>query len=687
MVCGLCHREESDHSLSTSGPLRCKYPTHRDNCPGGFRTKCDEHFAVISEIGKKSSAETDFIDDKEDKLANAMAGLELGLNKHEGDQINLLDLHPDQVQKLAQLGLHLGQQSLLKTTVNSNPPPVATASGIFSTPSAATSTPMTQHNPPPTPSTAASSLPWSQNLQQNNTTPTSSLPSLPLSSVTPGPLHGIEELVRQHIANNQLNLQQSQQRQESAYIGPTLPEIRQDPATQQQVASIMDAIKTVSPVFGQLSANPPVAPTSEGSSLLLQLQRLIDQQTPQPQASVPPHQLQNIFGQQPPHSQHVLGQQAVRPHGGVPLQAQTLSQLLLGQQPVQENLFQSNLLNGQVGALSGLYPQHALGLSQQGQLLQQQQAANNVGQDQLSQILSALGYQRPPPPPPPPTNQLSPLILQQILQNPALLQQLLQNPGLLQTFGGHVGQAPAGNPHHGLLQMPQEKPSQQPKPKPLIQHLNQGMSHGRAVHVRPTEFSRYCQVDYSEKVKTDNANLVMFMFGYINQILASRQGIIAPMSEPELVGRLQHLLHLLELTAMFSTNLDFCPFSWQRARNYNARIFSDLDLGALSWASIPSKLDPTSMMQSIEAVPKPEPAKKKFEENPKKKAEDAPCPKWNTCEVNGKCQFEADNPSKKCSKPHICSYCYSKFGFTRTNHKESACNKKKEEGDPKQPTL
>ena len=177
----------------------------------------------------------------------------------------------------------------------------------------------------------------------------------------------------------------------------------------------------------------------------------------------------------------------------------------------------------------------------------------------------------------------------------------------------------------------------------------------------------------------------MFLYGYISQILASRQGIIAPMPESELLGRLQHLLHLLELTATYSTNQDFSSFAWQRARNYNARIFSDLDLGILNWSTIPSKLDPTSMMQAIEAVPRPEQKYKKKEDEKTKSGTEAPCSKWNTCEAAGKCQFEVDNPGKKCSKPHICSYCFSKFGYTRTNHKESSC-KKKEEGDIKQPT-
>jgi len=147
------------------------------------------------------------------------------------------------------------------------------------------------------------------------------------------------------------------------------------------------------------------------------------------------------------------------------------------------------------------------------------------------------------------------------------------------------------------------------------------------------------------------------------QILASRQGHISPMCDSELTGRLQHFLHLMELTAMFSNNSDYSSFAWHRARN---------------WSSIRPKMDPTSMMQAIEAVPKPEIKKK--DDKAKKSEDGPPCSKWNSCDVKGKCNYEVENPGKTCNRPHICSYCYTKFGHTKTNHKESFC-KKKDDGE------
>ena len=109
MVCGLCHREDTDHALSTSGPQRCKYLTHRENCPGGFRTKCDEHLLLNSETIRSEPAST-FIDEKGDKLTAAMAALDLDIKKDDGappTTFNLDGLLPQQIQQLAQLGLQL----------------------------------------------------------------------------------------------------------------------------------------------------------------------------------------------------------------------------------------------------------------------------------------------------------------------------------------------------------------------------------------------------------------------------------------------------------------------------------------------------------------------------------------------------------------------------------------------------
>ena len=664
MVCGLCHRPDTDHTLSTSGPQRCKYTTHREDCPSGFRTKCTD------QVVQHNAKSDDFIDEN---LLQAIDNLHLQNNTAEQinpsrelmalstNQLQWLGIQPDQLQQLAQLGVQFGQAA-----IKQDPQPSQDSAGLASPLTSVPPLPMSAPAMPKvtTPQmssmlAAPASLPWGS----LRTAPpeVSSTPSL---HQTTTPLAGIEQLVRQHVAQNEQTLQDyAQQSQPSSYSGPLMPEIRQDPRAQQQVSKIMDLLKSVNPVFGQsaaLPSNPPPPPMSTigNSNPLSQLQQLLGIQaaaTPAPPPQAP--SLDHLY-------QQLLDQRPRQMSSAVPLHSQ--------QNGLPEALLQA----------LGVQPQNP----------SPQLAPTPSQDDQLRGLIASLSYRPPAPAPTPPpatvaTNQIPTAVLQQLQQNPSLLNQVLMNPSLLQLLSPPQTQPAPAAPRHGLLQPPRDAtPSQQPVQKPLAQnHLNQGMLNGRT-QVRPTEYSKYCQVDYSAKVTTENSNLVMFVYGYINQILASLQGTISPMSTQELIGRLQHLLHLLELTATYSSNLDYCSYAWQRARNYNARIFSDLDHGILSWSSVSSKLDPTSMMQAIEAVPKPE-KKKKDEEVKKVVKDDAPpCTKWNNCDAAGKCQYEVDNPGKKCMKPHICSFCFSKFGFTRTNHKEPACNKKKEQAEGSQPT-
>ena len=113
MVCGLCHRTDTDHPLSTSGPQRCKYTSHREDCPGGFRTKCTEHVLP-------SNKSEYFIDEN---LLNSIDNLQVTgktvqpsneLMTLSTNQLQWLGIQPAQLQHIAQVGVHLGQQMAIK---------------------------------------------------------------------------------------------------------------------------------------------------------------------------------------------------------------------------------------------------------------------------------------------------------------------------------------------------------------------------------------------------------------------------------------------------------------------------------------------------------------------------------------------------------------------------------------------
>ena len=134
---------------------------------------------------------------------------------------------------------------------------------------------------------------------------------------------------------------------------------------------------------------------------------------------------------------------------------------------------------------------------------------------------------------------------------------------------------------------------------------------------------------------------------------------------------------------MQSSSTDFNSPAWLCARNYSDRVYQDLDSGATAWHQIGPKMHPTNMMQAMSTHPKVIPIKQERAKVPggiSTQQEGTPgqvCPKWSTCEVEEKCQWEVDNPGRSCNRSHHCSFCFKKFKQTR-KHKEADCRKKSE---------
>ena len=210
MVCGLCHREDQDHAESTSGPTRCKYQTHRSDCPGGFRTACDLHLEQLKEPKLVDETKEDIKPGERlgqvspDDLAGKLKAL------LSPQQLEAL-LHPEDKPQLVQ------------------------------------QTPKNPQNPP----------------EVSSRTPQTSHAGLP-----PNLISGLDTLARQHVADNQKHLL-GQADQQTSYTGPLMSDIRKDRDTQDQVSMVVDALKNISPVFGQTSTP---APALQGISPLVQLQ-------------------------------------------------------------------------------------------------------------------------------------------------------------------------------------------------------------------------------------------------------------------------------------------------------------------------------------------------------------------------------------------------------------------------------
>ena len=651
MTCGWCHREPDQHSLSTSGPTRCQYQTHRANCPGNFSTKCSDQLiegaAAVPEVVNGSGTE---IKDEKDETIRQL------------------------------------EQELAKLRVSGAPPP---------------STPLGPSLPPAASSgTASPHQSWGQ--------------------ATPGTLGAdIERLARDHLSTNQQFLQAGPS-QHGSYSGPLMSEIRKDPNVQLQADAILDALKQTIPVF-----------TNPNASNLAGINPLTAQSTPRTTPGTAPAAATPASNTAVPSASPGLPTSTMQTPSQDNLQL--LMQALLAQTPRPNHNGQlglgaagtgtpgNQLGSGfnQLGVAGG-----QLGVGQLGTagyvgmntLPQHQPQHPHVLQQQLLSLLQPQpwqGYVHPAQPPQAP--QIPPNLLSALSQLPpdaaaAALNNLqqstllmpnapqVQNPGLSLPVLGNQAQLPhqilgpplhhsyvlgSQPPHHGLPQHPlhqgllqygQAQPPQAPqKPSPAS---SQGMSSMTGVtHVRPTEFSKHCQVEYAKKVKADSCNAILFTWGYVAQILLSRQGLITRMTDQEENGRLQHLLHVMELCAMQSSSTDFNSQAWLCARNYSDRVFQDLDSGATSWPMIGPKMHPTNLMQAMSSFPKiPYKEKKatlKDEINP---SQQPLCSKWSTCTTEDKCQYEVDT-GRQCNRSHHCAFCMKNFSQAR-RHKESDCRKK-----------
>ena len=616
MTCGLCHRDPEEHTLSTSGPTRCKYLTHRRECPGNFSTKCSEH-VVNGEVAPPDAG--------------------LGMSATEEKVIE-------------------GLKNLL---INDG-----------------TKTPVTENQIPTTPAGPFSGTPGGPDTVNPNQ----------------NPLDEIGRMIRDHVAMNQHHLSQTAPAP-GVYNGPKMSEIRQDPVVQSQADIIMNTLKTALPVFGQNTAGSAAPPTLLQGINPLQQNAQVNNQSQQrllhPQFSQPlfgPQQqsqeltqlLQSLLPQQPRPVQQYCQQQAQVGQPQPLLQAlqqligqhTTVQQQVPVQQPPPVQPQQLQIPADLLSALGQMGP-NATPLLQA--LLQQSPLTNFTQQAQQPLPWTSASNQTP----------ISHLSQQNYGQLPGNLQQNVQ----LNNLGSLLGQAylPAHGPvqPQGLLQL------QHPQPLQKQQLPTQGNSSMTGVMLaRPTDFSKFCSVEYARKVKPENCNLVLYVWGYVAQILASKQGQIAGMTEQEQIGRLQHLLHILELCAMQSSSLEFNSAAWLCARNYSDRVFQDLDSGSTSWSLIGPKMHPTNMMMSMSAHPKVIPFKEKAKVPGTPSLQDGTpgavvCPKWSTCDVEDKCQWEVENPGKSCNRSHHCTFCLKKFKQSR-KHKETDCRKKNESGGSNQ---
>lgn len=199
------------------------------------------------------------------------------------------------------------------------------------------------------------------------------------------------------------------------------------------------------------------------------------------------------------------------------------------------------------------------------------------------------------------------------------------------------------------------------------------------------DWIRNCPVNYAEKIKLDEANLPLWVWGYLSEILASRTGLSPDMQRGELEARIQHLLCVLQVTLVHSEKSDFMNKGWAIASIYAKRVQQKLDRGLESWQDFGRfghDPHPSEMFAAKTEADKKAPIRKKREEERSYGgAKSGQCTTWNNSEVEGKCKYLVDNPSaSKCNRRHDCSYCQEK-GHGTLMHQRRFCRKRQAAGD------
>ena len=197
-------------------------------------------------------------------------------------------------------------------------------------------------------------------------------------------------------------------------------------------------------------------------------------------------------------------------------------------------------------------------------------------------------------------------------------------------------------------------------------------------------YARGCPVSWTSKVTSDKLNMGLWSWAYIAELLASRTGQASPLQHGELEARLQHYLNVLEIALQPSNPSDFDSHAWKVARLYGEKVQQKVDRGD-TWLGFERRYGSDSQPHELMAAEKelaPKVKKVKEEVLSKVKTGEDPqtnrkrtCTTWNTSTVEGKCEYEANNDGRTCSRRHECSWCKEK-GKTSLSHQRSFCRQR-----------
>jgi hypothetical protein len=198
--------------------------------------------------------------------------------------------------------------------------------------------------------------------------------------------------------------------------------------------------------------------------------------------------------------------------------------------------------------------------------------------------------------------------------------------------------------------------------------------------------ARLCPVSWTAKLITDQMNPIVWSWAYIADLLAARSGKAPALEAGELEARLQHFLNVMEVTLQTSQKSDYMGDSWKVGRLYHTKVQAKLDQGMTTWGKLVDKWEDATLPHELmaaqqELAPRVTKAKARDGDTKLRDGDGRPprCASWNIWETKGTCQWESENPGKKCNRLHECTYCKTKK-YKPFNHQRLFCQKRIDAG-------
>ena len=189
------------------------------------------------------------------------------------------------------------------------------------------------------------------------------------------------------------------------------------------------------------------------------------------------------------------------------------------------------------------------------------------------------------------------------------------------------------------------------------------------------------QFPYKSSLNQNNINAVAFAYGSFKHLEAIMTGLIPGVSETELIARVRHLKNVYEVCCLSSNLSTFAEPSWQVAREYDARIMSDIESGGKTWEGLSNGLETDAIYVAKEICELKNKKRAKTEktdkvdvksDKSKKDPKSNGCTTYNTHRASDGCYWEHLNKGEKCVYDHFCSWCKTNRNLVE-QHKSLTC--------------